>query len=136
KVMERAQQAGCLFPVLSHPTSIISPSAQLGTGTVLCAGSIVGTGAVLGTGCLLNTGSSVDHDCRLAEFVHVCPGAHLAGDVKVGAESWIGIGTAVIEGRTIGARSIIGAGSVVTRDLPDDVVAYGNPARIQKSRVN
>lgn len=50
--------------------------------------------------------------------------------VTIGAHVWIGGGAIICPGVTIGQRSVIGAGSVVTRSIPDDVVAAGNPCRI------
>ena len=52
--------------------------------------------------------------------------------VTIGAHVWIGGGAVICPGVTIGNRSIIGAGSVVTRDIPDDVFAAGNPCRVIK----
>ena len=51
--------------------------------------------ASIGMGAILNTGCSVDHDVRLADGVHICPGSRLAGGVQVGARSWMGIGSSV-----------------------------------------
>jgi acetyltransferase-like isoleucine patch superfamily enzyme len=93
------------------------------------AGVVVNPATVVGAHCILNTACSVDHDGRLGEAVHVSPGARLAGNVTVGDESWIGIGSCVIEGRTIGDRCIVGAGAAVISDIPDDVTAVGVPAR-------
>ncbi len=57
----------------------------------------------------------------------------LGKPVTIGADVWIGGGAIVCPGVTIGSRSVIGAGSVVTRDVPEDVVAVGNPCRILRS---
>jgi maltose O-acetyltransferase len=57
----------------------------------------------------------------------------LAKPVIIGADCWIGGGAIICPGVTIGSRVVIGAGSVVTRDLPDDVVAVGNPCRVIRS---
>jgi acetyltransferase-like isoleucine patch superfamily enzyme len=54
----------------------------------------------------------------------------LAARVRVGELAWIGVGATVSDGRAIGKRALIGAGAVVVRDIPDDVVAYGVPARV------
>ena len=53
-----------------------------------------------------------------------------AKPVNIGADVWIGGAAIVCPGVTIGSRTIIGAGSVVTRDIPDDVFAAGNPCRV------
>lgn len=50
--------------------------------------------------------------------------------ITIGDDVWIGGGAIVCPGVTIGARSIIGAGSVVTRNIPEDVIAAGNPCRV------
>ena len=50
--------------------------------------------------------------------------------VTIGADVWIGGGALILAGVNIGARAVIGAGSVVTRDVPDDVFAAGNPCRV------
>jgi acetyltransferase-like isoleucine patch superfamily enzyme len=86
--------------------------------------------ASIGVGSILNTGCSVDHDAQLAGGVHICPGAHLAGEVQVGSRSWIGIGASVIQQVRIGADVTVGAGAAVVCDLPDGVTAVGVPARV------
>ena len=50
--------------------------------------------------------------------------------VTIGEDVWVGGGAIILPGVTIGARTVIGAGSVVTRDIPDDVIAAGNPCRV------
>lgn len=52
--------------------------------------------------------------------------------IHVGNDVWIGGGTTVLPGVTIGNNVVVGAGSVVTHDIPDDVVAYGNPCRVKR----
>jgi maltose O-acetyltransferase len=55
--------------------------------------------------------------------------AELGKPVAIGADVWVGGGAIILPGVTIGARSVIGAGSVVTRDVPEQVFAAGNPCR-------
>ena len=50
--------------------------------------------------------------------------------VHIGKNCWIGAGAVILPGVTIGDRVVVGAGSVVTKDLPPDVVAVGNPCRV------
>ena len=128
--LAQLQAAGYQLPLLIHPSAWISPSAQIGPGSVVFAQAAVQAQAVIGTGSILNTGCSVDHDAQLSDAVHVCPGARLAGEVQVGARSWIGIGASVIQQVRIGGDVTVGAGAAVVRDLPDGVTAVGVPARV------
>jgi sugar O-acyltransferase (sialic acid O-acetyltransferase NeuD family) len=118
------------LPVLIHPRAVVSHSSSLGVGTVVMANAVINARSVVGWGGILNTSCSVDHDCRLGNLVHICPGAHLAGNVHVGNSTLVGVGSSVRDGVRIGERVVIGAGSVVVGDIPDGAVAYGNPARV------
>ena len=115
--------------VIVHPSAQVSRYARVSPGTVVFANAAVNAGALLGKGCIINTGSVVEHDCRLADGVHVSPNAALAGGVVVGRASWIGIGAVVKQLVSIGDGVVIGMGAVVTRNMSDELVAIGNPAR-------
>jgi acetyltransferase-like isoleucine patch superfamily enzyme len=54
--------------------------------------------------------------------------------VRIGANAWIGFNSIILKGVTIGERSIVAAGSVVTSDVPPDGVVGGNPARVLRSQ--
>lgn len=53
--------------------------------------------------------------------------------IDIGADVWVGAGALILAGVRIGSRAVIGAGSVVTRDVPEDVFAAGNPCRVIRS---
>ncbi len=117
---------------LFHPKSVISKYAHIGLGSVVMAGAVINPFAKLGLACIINTSATIDHDCELGDSVHISPGSNLAGAVKVGSKSWIGIGTCVKQCLSIGENVIIGSGASVVRNIPDDVVAVGVPAKIKK----
>lgn len=119
-----------LCPHIVHPSAVVSPSAQLGAGTVVFPHAVINADARLGDAVIINTSVVVEHDCQIGDGVHISPQAVLNGGCAVGEETWIGSGASTVHGVSIGARATIGAGTVVIRDLPDGVTAVGNPARI------
>jgi acetyltransferase-like isoleucine patch superfamily enzyme len=64
--------------------------------------------------------------------VTISPGVNIAGKAKIGDLCYIGMGAVVLDGISIGNNSVVGAGSVVTKDVPDSVQVLGMPARIAK----
>jgi acetyltransferase EpsM len=114
-----------------HPFTSIAPSARIGDGSMISAGAIVSPNAVIGRGVILNTKASVDHDSVVGDFAHISLGSTIGANVRIGDETLIAPGATVVSGMTVGARSVIGAGAVVVRDVPDDVTAFGAPARVR-----
>jgi len=119
-----------------HPFSSIAPTAQIGEGSMISTGVLVQVRATIGRGVMLSTKASVDHDSMLGDYAHLSAGATVGGKVRIGEETLIALGALVTSGMKIGARTIIGAGSVVVRDIPDDVVAFGVPARVKSDRTS
>ncbi len=118
-----------------HPTAFVAADAQISLGSQILANATVCTGVRLGEACIVNTASSVDHETVLGKGVHIAPGVTLAGCVSVGDYSLIGVGAVVLPRIKIGSDVIVGAGSVVTRDIPDCTIVYGNPAKIQRDNI-
>lgn len=127
---QRLAEAGFESPSIRHAFSWVSPTGQLGDGSVVLAGAVISARALLGRYVVINTRASVDHDCIIEDFVHLAPGSCLSGRVRVGSGTHVGTGAVVRDGITIGAQALIGAGSVVVANIPDRVVAYGNPCRV------
>jgi len=121
--------------ILIHPKSIISGSVKIEPGTVVMGGVVINADTTVGKHCIINTNASVDHDCVIEDFVHISPNSALAGGVKIGEGSQIGIGASVIQGIKIGKWCVIGAGAVIINDIPDYSVVVGNPGRIIKKNI-
>jgi sugar O-acyltransferase (sialic acid O-acetyltransferase NeuD family) len=130
RLFEEMRQRGGTPETVVHPFSWISPSAKIGPGTVVFGGVIVNANAVIGEDCILNTGCSVDHDGKIGPHSHLCPGVRLAGAVTVGERTMLGTASCCIPGIVIGSDALVGAGSVVVRNVPDKCKAMGNPARV------
>jgi len=118
---------------LIHPKAVLSTDIILGQSCVVLANAVINIGSTVNDGCIINTSATVDHDCHLAKCVHISPGANIAGGVKVGAFSWIGIGSAVIEYISLGINTKTGAGAVITAPTDENALYVGIPAKKIKS---
>lgn len=107
-----------------HPSAIIAEDVKIGTGSVIMAGVVINPGTVIGKNCIINTCSSLDHDNLLEDYVHISPGAHLAGTVKVKEGTWICAGVTVINNITIAKNNIIGAGATVIKNIEEENSTY------------
>lgn len=153
-----------------HPTSDVSPKAQIGEGTVIWHQAQIREGSIIGSDCIIGKGVYIDFDvrigdrCKLQNGVCVYHGVSLGdgiflgpgviclndkyprainadGSLKtdtdwsispshIGDGAGIGGGAIVLPGVNIGRWAIVGSGSVVTYDVPDHGLVYGNPARL------
>lgn len=93
------------------------------------AGVVINSSTKIGKGCIINTSSSIDHDNIIGDYVHISPGVKLAGAVNIGRESWLGIGSIVINNISITSGCILGASTVVVKNIPESGTYIGVPAR-------
>jgi sugar O-acyltransferase (sialic acid O-acetyltransferase NeuD family) len=121
--------AGASIPTLIHPSAVIGRDVRVGDGSAVMAGAVINCGSRIGEACIINTGSTIDHDNILEDFVHVSPGAHLAGTVRIGKGTWLGAGSVVINNISIIGNCIIGAGAVVIDDIVEAGTYVGVPAK-------
>jgi sugar O-acyltransferase (sialic acid O-acetyltransferase NeuD family) len=119
-------------PTLIHPTAIVSKYANIDDACVVMAGAVINAFATIGKGCIINSNTVVEHDCKLADFVHICPNSAVAGGTIIGERTWVGIGSNVRQMINIGADVLIGAGSVVVKDIPTGQTVVGVPAKALK----
>lgn len=122
--------------ILIHPNAVVGEDVVIEKGTIIMAGTVINPGSRIGKGCIINTCASVDHDCRLGEYVHVAVGAHITGQVEIGNKTWIGAGAIVSNHLRICGSCIIGAGAVVVKDIEEAGTYVGIPAKLVKYHIN
>ncbi|WP_026506344.1 acetyltransferase [Butyrivibrio sp. MC2013] len=132
RLYEHIIQIGFRIPSIIDPTAIVAKDTQIHDGVFVGKNAVINAGTVINECAIINSGAIIEHDCYIGEFAHISPGAILCGGVKVGKKSHIGAGTVVKQQLTIGNTTLVGVGSVIVSDIPDNVVAYGNPCRIIK----
>lgn len=118
-----------------HPTAIIAGGVTIGPGATICARVVINPGATVGANVIVNTAGTIDHHNRIGDHVHIAPGVCTGGDVVIDEGAFVGIGATVMPQRRVGAWSVVGAGSLVQRDIPPGVVAFGVPAQIRRDRL-
>ena len=133
QIVAQLSQEGEAFAQACHPRAVIAPNVVTGPGVVICAGVVVNTCSVIGAHSILNTACSIDHHDHIGDFAHIAPGVHLGGDVQVGLGTLVGIGASVLPQRLVGDWAVVGAGSLVTRDIPSGATAVGVPARLRRA---
>jgi len=129
RLFRQAVDLGFEMPILIHPKSVVSPSATIGAGSVVMAGAVVSADVRVGENVVIYSGTLIEHDSIIDDHVHISPGAHISGGVHIEEGAFIGTGASIIHGIRVGRWTTIGAGTVVLKDLPDNVVAVGVPAR-------
>jgi sugar O-acyltransferase (sialic acid O-acetyltransferase NeuD family) len=129
KIHEMLETLGASIPVLIHPNAVVGEQVDFGNGTVVMAGAVVNCCTRIGKGCIINTGSTIDHDNFIEDYVHISPGSHLAGTVKIGQGSWLGISSVVSNNVEVTKDCIVGAGSVVIKDITESGIYVGVPVR-------
>jgi len=132
KIVADRAAAYQLTPVtVVHPRAWVPEDVAVGPGSIILAGVCISPCASIGAHAYISHGALLGHDCRVADFVSVMPGASVSGDTHLREGCMIGASATVLEKLSIGAWSVIGAGSVVTSDIPPNVTAKGNPARFR-----
>lgn len=117
------------FPNVIDPSVQMSERICMGKGNIICAGNIMTVDIEIGDFNIINLDCTVGHDAVLHSYVTVYPSVNISGCVEAGDETELGTGSHIIQGIHIGEKTIIGAGSVVIRDMPSNCTAVGNPAR-------
>ena len=114
---------------LIHPSVIMSQYTDIGDGCIICAGSILTVNLRLGNNVIVNLDCTIGHDVNIEDFVTVYPSVNISGNCVIGECSEIGTGTQIIQGKKIGERTIIGAGSVVVKNIDGNCTIVGVPGK-------
>ena len=118
------------FATILSKNSDVSKESKIGIGVFIGSGAYVGPGSEIGDHVVLNTASIVEHDCEIAELVFVSPSVSIGGGSVVGKNSFLGIGAIIRDGVSIKSDCVIGAGSLVLKDIETSGMYYGVPAKL------
>lgn len=119
--------------------NVIHPSASFGKNQLdklsECKGNVVAAGVrftnniMVGNFGIYNLNSTIGHDCIIGDYVNISPNVGISGNVSLRNQAFVGTNATIIQGKTIGKCSVVGAGSVVIDNVPDNCTVVGTPAK-------
>ena len=131
---DRALAAGIVPLNVIHAKAVVAPTVEMGVANLIKAGAVIDAYAQIGDCCIIDNGVIIPHHNRIGDGCHLAPGVCLGGDCDIGSGAIVGIGAAVSARTRIGKNAIIGIGACVARDVPDNAIVEGYPARIVGER--
>ena len=130
--------------VVTYEPSYIHDSAEIGKGTKIGAFVDIGKNVVIGTDCNIQAHVTISNSVRIGDRVFIGPNTSILNDRYpvskvltppiIHNDVIIGGFTVILPDISIGEKAVVGAGSVVTKDVPKGSVVYGNPAEHKMSR--
>lgn len=117
------------FATLIDPSVVNSSLIEIGEGTIICAHTVATVNIKIGKHVIINLDCTIGHSAVLSDYDTLYPSVNVSGDVYCGKNVELGTGTQIIQGKSIGDNTIVGAGAIVISDLPSNCTAVGSPAR-------
>ncbi|MCR5837639.1 MAG: acetyltransferase [Lachnospiraceae bacterium] len=117
------------FGTVIDPSVEMSDLVAIGEGTIICAHTIITVNIEIGKHVIINLDCTIGHDAVLNDFVTLYPSVNVSGITNIGHASELGTGLQIIQGKKVGDYSVVGAGSVIVKDIPDKCTAVGSPAK-------
>lgn len=136
KLYEKIKNKHYSLTKLIHPTVTIPDSTIVNEGVVIGAFSLISCDITIKENTYIQNHVSIGHDSQIGAHCVLSAFDAISGACQIGSCTYLAMSIPVKENLTIGSGSIIGMGSVVCRDIPDDVIAMGNPARPMKNNTD
>ena len=124
------------FQQIISKDAIINSDVFIDEGTLVVSGTTINTGTKIGKHCIINTSCSIDHDNKFSDFSSAGPGVITGGNVEVGCQSHLGLGSLVRHNVKILDNTIVGFGSLINKDCKKNSIYWGSPAKKIRKRKN
>lgn len=112
-----------------HPSATISEYSKIGIGNVFGPNVNVMPNATIDNHCSFRAGASIGHDCKINSFCYMGPNSTMAGNSVLKNGAHVGPNASILDNKVIGSHSVLGMGSVATKDIEDFKVYFGVPAK-------
>lgn len=133
KILSKAKEIGYNIPSFIHSSVILHDTVKIGTGVYILPGTVVMPHVIIKDYCMISMGVKLAHHSILDEGTFLSTGVNFGANIHACQDAYVGIGATIMTGvKKIGTSCLIGAGSVVIRDVEDNAVVVGNPAKFLK----
>jgi len=122
-----------LFATLIDPFARVGINVNIGEGSIICAGVVLTAQINVGIQTIINLNCTIGHETKIGNFVTIAPLTAISGRVIIGENVELGTSSAVRPGLEIGSNSLLGMGGILTKNMPENTVFYGNPAKFIKN---
>ena len=136
KIYKKLVNENINISTLVHPDVKIPDSTKIGEGTIICKFVSITCDIDIGENVYVHPMACIGHDAKVGDHSIVSSFVDIAGDCILGHKTFLAIGVILKQGIKIGSNAIVGLGSVVHNDIPDSVIALGNPARPMKKNID
>lgn len=134
---QKLQKNGCKLTAIVHPDNNVDKSVEIGAGSMIQQSvNSPSPNCKIGRCVQIQGLAALGHGVEVGDYCTISTFAFIGGTTKIGAETYVAPGALLRNGITIGRNCIIGMGSVVTKDIPDNSVVYGNPGRIMRENTS
>jgi acetyltransferase EpsM len=123
-IIETFKLGGAKFASFVHPTSLVSPTAEIGEGVVISHNVSIGPKVIIGDFNMLNSRCTIGHDSVLGNYNFISPQVAIGGNTKIGDENLFGTNSCTIPGMKIGHNNKISAGMVVDKPIKDNETIF------------
>lgn len=129
QIMDQLKNSSNTYPTLIHPNVVYSETVEFGEGNIICAGNILTVNIEIKNHVIINIDSTIGHDAIINDYCTILPSVNVSGHVHLEECVTVGTGSAIIQNVPVGKNSTIGAGAVVTKEIPANCTAVGAPAK-------
>jgi sugar O-acyltransferase (sialic acid O-acetyltransferase NeuD family) len=136
KIYLSLKNKGASFFTYVHSSSLVSPSAEIGEGAIVCPFAIINANAKVSTNVAINVHASVGHEARISESCVLSPYAAINGNASLGAMSFMGTRTTIFPNVNVGSKCIVDTHSYVKVDAEDkSIISLRSEYKVIRNRL-
>jgi len=131
KLHKKVANDNIYFPNIIAPDTLFldSDNVTMGIGNVICSRCVISTNIAIGNFNTFNGSITIGHDARIGDYNSIMPATKISGGVRIGNRNFMGVNSVILQYKSLGDDAVIGAASVVIRNIKIPGTYVGNPAK-------